>query len=99
MIVINVSVQTKDIHINAFRIESPTTGVQIFIGALVNINTARIGVSGEPNLSERLTKISPVFGFSFCKKYEKKLVPCLAGTVMGPIEVMAVRIGLLKMFS
>ena len=72
MIVINVSVQTKDIHINAFRIESPTTGVQIFIGALVNINTARIGVSGEPNLSERLTKIFPVFGFSFCKKNMRK---------------------------
>ena len=55
MIVINVSVQTKDIDIHTIRIESPTTGVEIFIGALVNINTARVGVSCEPNLTERLT--------------------------------------------
>ena len=55
MIVINVSVQTKDIDIHTLRIESPTTGVEIFIGALVNINTAGVGVSCEPNLTERLT--------------------------------------------
>ena len=55
MIVINVSVQTKDINIHTLRIESPTTGVEIFIGALVNINTARVGISCEPDLTERST--------------------------------------------
>ena len=57
MIVIKVSVQTKDIHINTCGVESPTTGVEIFIGALVNVNTAGVGVSGEAHLTEGLTNL------------------------------------------
>ena len=67
VIIINILVQTKDIHIHPMGIQPSSTGVQILVGALIDVHTARVGVSSEAHL---------------------------AGTVVGPVPVPAVCVGL-----